>query len=106
MQFIVIGHDGKDESALERRMAARDAHLKICADNVTSGNMLIGAAMMDDSGKMNGSVMIMNFDSREQLNEWLASEPYVAGKVWDRVEVIPCKVPDTFAHCFPKKASL
>lgn len=104
MQFIVIGRDGTDEGALERRMAARDAHLKVCADSVASGNQLIGAAMMDDAGKMNGSVMVMNFDSRADLDAWLAREPYVSGKVWDRVEVIPCKVPDTFAHCFPKKA--
>ena len=104
MQFIVIGHDGTDDGALERRMAARDAHLKVCADSVASGNQLIGAAMMDGTGKMNGSVMIMNFDSRDELDAWLAREPYVTGKVWDRVEVIPCKVPDTFAHCFTKKA--
>jgi uncharacterized protein YciI len=103
MQFIVIGHDGTDEGALERRMAARDAHLKVCAESVASGNQLIGAAMMNDEGKMNGSVMIMNFDTREELDQWLAREPYVSGKVWGRIEVIPCKVPDTFAHCFPKK---
>lgn len=102
-QFIVIGHDGTDDGALERRMAARDAHLKTCADSVASGNQLIGAAMMDADGKMNGSVMIMDFADRTALDEWLAREPYVAGKVWDKIEVIPCKVPDTFAHCFPKK---
>jgi uncharacterized protein YciI len=101
-QFIVIGHDGTDEGALERRMAARDAHLKVCEASVASGNQLIGVAMMDDAGKMNGSVMIMNFDSREELDAWLAREPYVSGKVWANVEVIPCKVPDTFKHCFPK----
>lgn len=103
MQFIVIGHDGTDDGALERRMAARDAHLQCCADSVSSGNQLIGAAMMDENGKMNGSCMIMDFESREALDEWLQREPYIAGKVWERVEVIPCKVPDTFKHCFPKK---
>jgi uncharacterized protein len=103
MQFIVIGHDFKDEGALERRMAVRDAHLKLCAESVALGNQLIGAAMMDEAGKMNGSCMIMNFDTRKELDQWLEREPYIAGKVWERVEVIPCKVPDTFAHCFPKK---
>lgn len=104
MQFIVIGHDGKDEGALERRMAEREAHLKTCADSVASGNQLIGAAMMDEAGKMNGSVMIMDFPDRPALDEWLKREPYVAGKVWNRIEVIPCKVPDTFGHCFVKKS--
>ena len=102
-QFIVIGHDGTDDGALDRRMAARDAHLKMCAQAVESGNQLIGAAMMDDSGKMNGSCMIMDFPDRAALDAWLAREPYIAGKVWERVEVIPCKIPDTFAHCFSKK---
>lgn len=102
-QFIVIGHDGTDAGAPERRKATRDAHLKVCAESVASGNQLIGAAMMDDSGVMNGSVMIMDFPDRAALDAWLAREPYIAGKVWERVEVIPCKVPDTFAHCFPKR---
>ena len=95
-----MGYDGKDEGALERRMATRDAHLKVCADSVANGTQLIGAAMMDKDGKMNGSCMIMNFDTRQDLDAWLAREPYVIGKVWERVEVIECKVPNTFKHCF------
>ncbi|MFA5591833.1 MAG: YciI family protein [Micavibrio sp.] len=102
-QFIVIGRDGTDEGAPERRMAARDAHLQLCAQSVESGNQLIGAAMTDEAGKMNGSCMIMDFESRQALEEWLKREPYIAGKVWESVEIIPCKVPDTFAHCFPRK---
>ncbi|HEU4839465.1 MAG TPA: YciI family protein [Micavibrio sp.] len=102
-QFIVIGHDGKDQGATERRKAARDAHLKVCAESVSSGNQLIGAATLDEAGGMNGSVMVMDFPDRAALDEWLKREPYVSGKVWERVDVIPCKVPDTFAHCFPKK---
>ncbi len=102
MQFIIMGYDGTDDGALERRMAARDEHLKICAKSVANGTQLIGAAMMNDKGKMNGSCMIMNFESRADLDAWLAVEPYVTGKVWDRVEVIECKVPDTFSHCFKK----
>jgi uncharacterized protein YciI len=102
-QFIVIGHDGKDDGAAERRKAARDAHLKVCAESVAGGNQLIGAATLDEAGGMNGSVMVMDFPDRAALDEWLKREPYVSGKVWERVEIIPCKVPDTFAHCFPKK---
>ena len=103
MQFIVIGKDGTDEGALDRRMAARDAHLKLGADSLANGNQIIGAAMIGDDGKMNGSCMIMDFPDRAALDDWLKREPYVSGKVWDTVEVIPCKVPDLFAHCFPKK---
>lgn len=102
MQFIVMGYDGTDDGALERRMAVRDAHLKVCAESVANGTQLIGAAMMDENGKMNGSCMVMNFETRQDLDAWLAREPYVMGKVWERVEVIECKVPNTFKHCFKK----
>lgn len=102
MQFVVIAHDYTDDGALDRRMATREAHLKVVQDNFDAGNQLIGAAMMDEAGKMNGSTMVMNFESRADLDAWLASEPYVTGKVWEKVQVIPCKVPDTFKHCFPK----
>lgn len=103
MQFIVIGYDGKDSEALQRRMQARDAHLEVCRNSLKAGNQLIGAAMMDEAGTMNGSVMIMDFPSRADLDQWLANEPYITGKVWEKVEVIPCKVPETFSHCFPEK---
>ncbi len=103
MQFLVIGTDGTDEGALDRRMANREAHLKGCADAVAKGEQLIGVAMLNDAGKMYGSAMVMDFPDRAALDEWLKREPYVAGKVWDKIEVIPCKVPDAFAHCFPKK---
>lgn len=29
MQFLIIGRDGKDEMALERRLTAREAHIKL-----------------------------------------------------------------------------
>ena len=94
--FIVIGYDGTDEGALDRRMAARDAHLQMGQDNFTSGHQVIGAALLDDAGKMNGSAMVMNFETRQDLDAWLATEPYVNGKVWDKIQVIPCKIPDMF----------
>lgn len=103
MQFIVMGHDGTDDGALDRRLASRDAHLKVVDASLASGNQILGAAMMDDAGKMNGSLMVMDFEDRAKLDAWLAREPYIAGKVWERVEVIECKIPPAFAHCLPKK---
>jgi uncharacterized protein YciI len=38
---------------------------------------------------MVGSVLIVDFASREALNEWLISDPYVASGVWREVEVHP-----------------
>ena len=98
MQFIILAKDYTDEQALDRRMAARDAHLALSDEAVKRGEQLMGAAMLDDAGKMVGSNMVVEFPSRVELDAWLALEPYVTGKVWEHVEVIPCKVGPSFAQ--------
>lgn len=88
MQFIVTGYDGTDESALDRRMAAREAHLAMANKMHAAGRWLYAAAILDDDGKMVGSMIVCDFESREALEtEWLNDEAYVAGKVWQRVEI-------------------
>ncbi|WP_320043384.1 YciI family protein [uncultured Desulfobacter sp.] len=88
MQFIVIGRDGTDENALERRMAAREAHLETAKKMHESGNWLYAAAILDDNGKMAGSMIVCDFESREALEkQWLDNEAYVKGNVWETVEV-------------------
>ena len=95
MQFIIMGTDGTDSDALQRRMNAREAHLKNTEDHMDF--MLMAAAMLnEDTDTMNGSVMIVDFPTREALDEWLANEPYVQQNVWKEVQVIPCKVANSF----------
>ncbi len=96
MPFLVLGYDGEDEDALARRMAVRDEHIKMGDRLRDEGKVLYGVAMLDDSGKMIGSVYIMNFDTREELDAWLKTEPYVSGDVWKRIEIKPCKVGPSF----------
>ncbi len=95
-QFVIIAYDAKDEGAMERRMAARAAHTQAMAESRKNGNMICGAALLDESGKMIGSNIIVNYPSRKELDEWLAVEPYVVGKVWENITVIPAKLGDTF----------
>jgi hypothetical protein len=93
MQFIVTGYDGKDEKALERRMASREAHLAMAKKMVDSGRWLCAAAILNDEGKMAGSVIICDFDSRQALEkEWLDKEAYVLGKVWEKIEITRAQV--------------
>jgi len=101
MQFLVLGYDGSDEGALERRMTVREAHIALGDKMREQGTMLYGAAILDDHGKMIGSALICQFDSREQLDEWLKVEPYVTGNVWQTIDVRPCKVGPSFAKVAP-----
>lgn len=94
MQFIVTGRD--EAGAGERRMALRDKHLARANELLAGGNLLYGVALLDEGGRACGSVMVMEFPSRAELDRWLESEPFVVGKVWAEVEVTPCRVGPMF----------
>ncbi len=97
MQFIVTGYDGKDSKALDRRLAARDAHLKGAKEMADNGKWLYAAAILNDDGQMAGSVIVCEFESKEIMEkEWLDSEPYILGKVWKKVEITRAQVPPLF----------
>jgi hypothetical protein len=97
MQFLVMGYDGKDEQAQERRTAARPDHLALAEKMKGEGKLLYAAAILDDSGAMTGSMMVCEFEDRKLVDEWFEHEPYVVGKVWQKIEVTNCKVAPIFA---------
>ncbi len=97
MEFLVIGMDGKDEKALERRLAVREAHLALGEKMRAAGHMICAASVLDDNEKMVGSVIICDFQSRHELEQWLKEEPYVVGKVWQTVEVKSCRLGPSFS---------
>ena len=97
MQFLVTAFDGKDSEACARRMNARPQHLEGIRINIKEGKHLYGAAILDDKGSVIGSVMIVDYPSKEILeNEWLKNEPYVVGGVWKEIDIKPCRVADIF----------
>jgi len=93
-QYIIYAWDGTDENALERRMNVRPAHFDGARKLKANGNFIIGGAMLDAKGKMIGSMMVVQFEKREQLQHWLDSEPYITGKVWERIDIRPFKIAD------------
>jgi uncharacterized protein len=98
MHFVVIAYDGTDEGALARRMAVRETHLKMGKELADNGNWLCACAMQNDEGKSIGSVMICDFPSRDELDEWLKKEPYAQGEVWKEIRVYPALIPPLWAQ--------
>jgi len=94
MHFIVLGYDGKDEKALERRMSVREEHLKKGKELLDMGKWLYAAGMLDEEGKMIGSMIVCDFASKKDLEkEWLNTEAYVVGNVWEKIKIINAQVP-------------
>ncbi len=101
-EFIVIAYDAKDDGAYERRMTTRQAHVSSISKMRAEGKILFGIAITDDNDKMIGSVVVTRFPSRTDFDAWLASEPYVVGKVWDKITVLTGELGPSFADLIKK----
>ncbi len=91
-QWVVTAYDGTDAGALDRRMSVREAHLQNVAPMVAKGELIAGGAILDDAGKMIGSVAILDFPDQAAFDHWLNNDPYVTGKVWQKIEVKPFRL--------------
>ena len=83
MQFIITAHDGKN--VLEKRMAVRPRHLE--GMKKLGPHIVCAGGLLDEDGKTKGSVLVMEFDSRDELDNYLDNEPYVLENVWEKIEV-------------------
>jgi uncharacterized protein len=92
MQFILIAYDGTDKDALKRRMKVREQHLKGAKDLRETGNLIWGGAILDEEQNMTGSVIVYDYDSREELDRMLESEPYIKGDVWKDIDIRPFRL--------------
>ena len=83
MQYVITAYDG--ENKLEERLRVRPQHLEnmACLD----GRVVCAGGLLDEEGNMKGSVLILDFDSREKLDAYLAGEPYMTEGVWEKVTV-------------------
>lgn len=93
-QYVIIAQDGTDEEAIDRRMSVRQLHLDGARKLKEQNNFVLGGAMLNDEGKMSGSVMIVQFETKEEFDHWYANEPYILDGVWKAIEVKPFKVAD------------
>lgn len=92
MQYLVTAYDGTDSEAQDRRFNVRDPHLENVKKMKKTGTFIQGGAILDDSDRMIGSVLFVEFDSREALDEWLKTDPYVTGGVWVDIDVKPVRL--------------
>jgi uncharacterized protein len=92
MQFLLIAYDGTDAGALDRRLKVRAEHLQKIEILKDRGECLAGGAILDDYGKMTGSMIIYEYTDRNALDEMLKDEPYYTSGVWQKVEIQPFRL--------------
>jgi len=95
MYYSIVGIDIID--SLEKRLAARPAHLERLQKLQNVGRLLTAgpnpAIDNEDPGPngFTGSIIIAEFDSLEQAQAWADADPYVDAGVYDSVIVKPFK---------------
>ncbi len=93
MYYVITGRDAA--GSLERRLAARPAHLARLQQLLAQGRLLVAgpcpAVDSNDPGPagFTGSVIIAEFDSLEDANAWAQADPYVNAGVFIDVSVHP-----------------
>jgi hypothetical protein len=92
MQFLLLAYDGTDTGALQRRMKVREEHFRKITLLKKAGEFICGGAMLDEDGKMIGSMIVYEFPDILSLKESLKNEPYLTGGVWEKTEIKPFRL--------------
>lgn len=93
MWYMIHGTD--TANSLDRRLAARPAHLERLKQLQNQGRLLLAGPLpavdSNDPGPagFSGSLIVAEFDSLEIARAWADADPYVAAGVYVRVDVSP-----------------
>lgn len=94
MLYVIHAYDYTDEQAPERRLTARPLHLDRARTLKANGHFVLGGALLNPEGQMIGSLMVLNFEEEAQLRAWLDTDPYVTGRVWEKIDLKPFRQAD------------
>jgi uncharacterized protein YciI len=95
MLYMIYGED--IPNSLERRAAARPAHLERVQELIDAGSIVLAGPLPNidspDPGPagMGGSLIVAEFESLESAEAWIAADPYVTEGVFAKVTVKPFK---------------
>ena len=95
MWYMIVGED--NENSLEKRLAARDAHLARLTALADDGRLLLAGPLpaidSEDPGPagFSGSLLVVNFPTLVKAQSWADNDPYVEAGVYSKVTVKPFK---------------
>ncbi len=93
MLYSIVGIDV--ENSLQARLAVRPEHVERLKALVNQGRLIVAgpnpAIDSSDPGDagFTGSIIIAEFDSLQDAQDWADADPYILTGVYDSVEVKP-----------------
>ena len=95
MWYVIISED--IENSLAQRLAARPAHLQRLQELKDDGRLFVAGphpaidSLEPGEAGFTGSLVIAEFPSLTQAQQWADADPYVAAGVYQQVTVKPFK---------------
>jgi uncharacterized protein YciI len=95
MLYAIIGEDV--ENSLEKRLSVRPLHLQRLQALQDAGKLVLAgphpAIDSNDPGAagFSGSLIVAEFDSLEQAQQWADADPYIEAGVYAHITVKPFK---------------
>ena len=89
-----------NEGTVEKRIATRPAHVARLEQLDDEGRLIVAGALPKDPSNPQagfyGSTIIVEFDSREAVEAWLAEEPFLKEGIYSHIDI------KSFNKAFPK----
>ena len=95
MLYAIIAQD--NENTLDKRLAARPAHVERLQALQAEGRLVLAgphpAIDSEDPGPagFSGSLIVAEFNSQENAQDWANADPYVEAGVYSRITIKPFK---------------
>ncbi|MBX3332219.1 MAG: hypothetical protein KF722_17590 [Nitrospira sp.] len=90
MKFVIIGYDGPQGEP--KRKIHRTAHLANLEPLDEQGRVVLAGPLTDKAG----SLLVLEFETREEAEDFVRNDPYTVYGVFERIEIHP------FLQVFPK----
>jgi len=91
MYFVIVANDGPAAGTQERRLAVRPEHMDGLRRLRIEGRLSGGGGILDDTGRMIGSILVCDFPDRTALDAYLREEVYARERVWQDISVYPLR---------------
>ena len=83
MKFVILGYDGPEGEA--KRKIHRPAHLANLEPLAQQGRVVLAGPLTDKAG----SLMVLEFESQTEAEQFANQDPYMVNGVFERVEIHP-----------------
>lgn len=89
-----------NEGTVEKRIATRPAHVARLEQLNDEGRLIVAGALPKDPSNPQagfyGSTIIVDFESREAVEAWVAEEPFLKEGIYSHIDI------KSFNKAFPK----